>query len=459
MKARPWSLRRRLMVTLGAATLLFWGASSVWVYLAAVHESERLLDDALDHTAHAILTVMRNEAAELREQGHEMNTELAEIGQAQQNDIVYQLLGPNGGLIFRSHGAPTAMLGNWHDRGFQTSLIAGTQYRVFTMATDLEALTIHIAQPLDRRLQAAHAAALRQMAPGAALTLTLILAVAWSVRRVTGPVVRYAQAIDRLPPEAETPVDGSGLPRELQPVARAIDGLLLRIRGALLRERTLTADAAHELRNPLAALRLQAQVARRSKVASERAAALDELLDGVDRAARMVDAILALARYDASTQAPVMQGAVRLERLAQLVAQEYEPLARAAGIQLRVSGQALQVAGDEDALAVALRNLLGNALRFARTSIRIEVTATDSGAALRVLDDGPGFDAQTAARAFDRFYRGPQQGRGVDGTGLGLALVLRIAQLHGATARLVPGTAGGAGVQIEFPGNTAASKR
>src|SRR5208337_4463239 len=108
-----------------------------------------------------------------------------------------------------------------------------------------------------------------------------------------------------LTPEAETLVDDTGLPRELQPVARAIDRLIRRVRDSMVRERTLTADAAHELRNPLAALRLQAQVALRARDPKERNAALNDLLLGTDRAARMVDAVLTLARLDASTGAQI----------------------------------------------------------------------------------------------------------------------------------------------------------
>jgi two-component system sensor histidine kinase QseC len=457
MNPRPWSLRRRLLAVLGASALLSWGASSVWIYIAAVHESERLLDEALDHTAHAILTVMRSEAAELKEQNRGPYLELPEISHSGQNDIVYQLLGPNGRLIFRSHGTPESMLAGWQDRGFQTRTVDGKEYRVCTLATDLDALTIHVAQPLERRFDAARAVALRLLVPGAALMLALILAVAWSVRTATGPVVRYARVLDGLPPEADAPIDGSDLPLELQPVARAIDGFLSRTRAVLLRERTLTADAAHELRNPLAALRLQAQVARRSRIATEREAVLDEMLAGVDRAARMVDAILTLAGFDAATRKSAVHQPVQLGQLARLVAQEIEPIAQAAGIRIEVAADHSSIPGNEDALAVALRNLLGNALRFARSRITVEVGAMESGVSLRVRDDGPGFDAESAARAFHRFYRGSEQGRGADGTGLGLALVLRIAQLHGGDARLVPGFDGGGGVELVFPGSVAAA--
>ncbi len=451
MSATPWSLRRRLMMTVGAAMLITWCISGALIYFTAVQQSDQMLDDALDHTAHAVLAVIRDEAAELDEKGAEIGRELAEIDNTDQNDIVYQVLGPNGGMVFRSHGAPVAALAPLDDRGFRSTRIDGTDYRVFSLATELEAATIHVAQPLARRIVSARANVVQLLAPGGVLLLALMLAVAWSVRRTTAPVVRYAGSLDALSPDAETAADGSGLPLELQPVSRAIDRLLTRVRDALLRERTLTADAAHELRTPLAALRLQAQVARRSKHDTERNAMLEDLLAGADRTARLVDAILDLARYDASSRIQVSHRAVKLGRISRLVAAEFATPASERGIRIVVQSDESEVLGNEDALAIALRNLLSNALRYARKQIRIEVTGADKTVSIRVLDDGAGFDEESARRAFHRFFRGSWEGQTSHGAGLGLALVLRIAQLHGGSAQIVPGIEGGGGVAIQLP--------
>ena len=452
MTPAPWSLRRRLMVSLGVAALIFWCVSSAWIYVTAVQESDQMLDAALDHTAHAVLAVVRNEASELNEEKGGFGTELAQIDHSDQNDIVYQILGPNGGLVFRSHGAPTAMLAAAHDRGFQSVRVDGKDFRVFTLATELDAATIHVAQPLARRIESARAYAARILAPAAALMLALMLAVAWSVRRAIDPVARYANALDELPPEANSSLDASRLPKELQPVARAIDRLLARVRDALLRERTLTADAAHELRTPLAALRLQAQVAYRSTRRVERNAVLEELLTGADRAARMVESILTLARLDATSELQIGTRAVGLRVLAQLVAQEFVPLAESRAIRISVEADESKVLGDDDALAIALRNVLSNALRYARSQIRVQICGDHQLVSMRILDDGPGFSGESAQRAFHRFFRGTEGGQPSDGAGLGLALVLRIAQLHCGTARLIPGIDKGAGIAIELPG-------
>ncbi len=455
----PWSLRVRLMATLGTATLLAWGASSLWLYRTAMDEADRLFDAALDHTAHAILAVVRNEATELTETKGAPAFELAVIDQSQQNDIVYQVRGPNGVMVFRSHGAPVTELAGPKDRGFDNVRVEGQDFRVFSLAIELDAAVIHVAQPVARRVELARASAIRLLAPGVVLMISLALIVAWSVRRTTDPVVRYARELDDLSPEAERPADASGLPRELQSVARAIDRLMLRVHDSLLRERTLTADAAHELRTPLAALRLQAQVARRAKERQERDAALDELITGADRAARMVDSVLALARLDAGSSTQIGKSDVQLGELARLVSLEYAPLAGQRGIGIEVTVHSAEIMGDDDALAIAMRNLVSNALRYARTRIEIAIVKSDSAVTLTVRDDGPGFGEESARRAFHRFFRGSEVGRPSDGAGLGLALVLRIVQLHGGDVHLAPGIDGGAGVALIFQSTVGAAAR
>ena len=458
MRSAPWSLRRRLLTTLGTATLLAWFASSLWLYWTALDEADRLSDSALDNTAHAVLAVVRNEASELTETKGSTGFELALIDQSRQNTIVYQVRGPNGIMVFRSHGAPIEALAGPLDRGFSSTRIGAENYRVFSLAIELDAAVIHVGEPMSHRTVLARASAARLLAPGAALMLALVAAVAWSVRRATEPVVRYANALDALAPETEVAVDASHLPQEMQPVARAIDQLLARVRDSLLRERTLTADAAHELRTPLAAMRLQAQVARRSKGGAELDTALDELLAGVDRAARMVDSVLTLARFDADSAESVGRRSLDLGRLAQLVSAEFVPLAELRSISIGVTSDGSLALGDEESLAIALRNLVGNALRYARSRIQIEISGHDGTLTVAVLDDGPGFSQEGATRAFHRFFRGAEEGHRSDGAGLGLALVLRIVKLHAGSARIVTGIEGGAGVALtlerHFAGRT-----
>ena len=451
MNPKPWSLWRRLVLLLGIATLIASAVSSAWLYQTAVREADQMFDAALDHTAHAVLAVVRNEASELTETSEGVGFELAVIDKSNQNDIVYQVRGPNGVMVYRSHGAPIKPLAGAHDRGFGVARIGGEEFRVFSLATELDAATIHVAQPMARRIELMHASVARLLVPGAALMIALVLVVALTVRKVTRPLVRYAAALDDLVVETDTSVDGTGLPTELQSVSRAIDRLLAKVHESLVHERTLTADAAHELRNPLAAMRLQAQIARRSKHRPETDCALAELLTATDRAARMVDSILALARLDARTGVSIGDGEVDIGHLMQVIVSEFTATAELRGIRMTTSKDDSAVLGDEDALAIALRNLLNNALRFARTTVAVDVVHDEERVTVTVRDDGPGFTAQSKRRAFHRFFRGLEEGRASDGAGLGLALVLRVAQLHGGSVEIVQGIGGGGGVALHLP--------
>lgn len=451
MTSRPWSLSGRLLVTLGAATLLSWCAGSVWLYSTALDQSDSLFDAALDQTAHAVLTVVGNEANEMADANGGVGFELPAIDHSRRDEIVYQVRGPNGVIAYRSPGASVSPLAPAAARGFSSVDINRVRFRVFSLAADDGSATIHVAQPLTQRTALARSGAVRLLLPGAVLMGLLVLAVVWSVRSTIAPIVRYARVLDERAADAEVPLSANKLPRELQPIVRAIDGLLGRVRDALVRERTMTADAAHELRTPLAALRLQAQVARRSTGHVERAAALDELLEGTDRATRMVDSVLTLARFDAKHGGDLTQSRVDLAILGQVVAREFQPLTDQKGIRLTVNLANITLVGDEDALAIALRNLLSNALRHARTEVQIYAGYGADCAVLSVRDDGTGFSPEVAERAFDRFFRGRDKSGISGGTGLGLALVRRIADLHRGSVRIVPGILGGAGVEICFP--------
>lgn len=443
MRNARWSLRGRLVALLAAATLASWAAGGLWLYRASLAESSRLFDAALAETAHAVLAVVAHEWLE-----EEDDVELEVIDHAHAETLYYQVRNGRGAIVYRSPDAPSEPFDTAAARGFADRRVGGADYRVYSLQAPRRRGAIHVAQPLAARAAAAQAAALRLLAPGLVFAL-LLAGGAWLiVRKVTAPVVDFSHAIDARTPGDATPVRADALPAELAPVGQAVNRLLARVEAALAAERTLTADAAHELRTPLAALRAQAQVALRSRVDAEREAALRELIGGVDRAARAVDSVLTLARLDTQRIGAAALPAVQLPALVRLVAAEFEPAASARGIALALDVPPLALRGDADALAILLRNLIDNALRHAAGAVRIEARAADATVRLAVRDDGPGMPPAQHARAFDRFYRGAEGG----GAGLGLALVKRIAELHGGSASLVDGLDGrGLGVEVVLP--------
>jgi two-component system OmpR family sensor kinase len=234
-----------------------------------------------------------------------------------------------------------------------------------------------------------------------------------------------------------------------------LNGLLERLSGAIETQRRFTADAAHELRTPLAALQLQIQVLERAQTPEDRSEALAQLRAGARRANRLVEQLLTLARLEPEA-AQGEAAPVRLDRLAAGSVAEIEPLAAAKPVELRLGHiEPVMVVGREDALRTLLDNLVGNAIRYTPAGGRVTVDACSDaeGPLLAVTDNGPGIPVEERQRVFDRFYRVPRIG--ASGSGLGLAIVKSIADAHRARVELAEGETGtGLSVRVRFPAGT-----
>jgi len=232
--------------------------------------------------------------------------------------------------------------------------------------------------------------------------------------------------------------------------------MLARIEGSFEVQRRFTADAAHELRTPLAALKLQVELAERTEAPATQAAAFAELKAGVDRATRLVEQLLTMARLE--PEAPARSFApVDLPSLAKDAIVARAPLAMEKRIDLGLTRAAdVAIRGDPASLATLLANLLDNALRYTPKGGRIDVAVDDADghAVLSVADTGPGIPELERERVFERFHRGaPDDDPAVPtGSGLGLSIVRRIADAHGAIVALEDGPGGaGLAVRVRFP--------
>jgi two-component system OmpR family sensor kinase len=250
------------------------------------------------------------------------------------------------------------------------------------------------------------------------------------------------------------PLSDEKLPDEVRPLVGSLNDLLVRLTGALDRERAFMADAAHELRTPLTALHLQLGALTRAGTESERAEAMGKLSEGVQRAIRLVEQMLALARQE--PRAEPVPTRFALDELGREVVAELVPLADARRIDLGMSeAQSVMVRGERDAVATLIRNLVDNAVRYTPAGGRVDVSVERSAgmpaqALVRVVDNGPGIAREERARVFDRFYRQP--GTRSPGSGLGLAIVKAIATAHGASVELGEAAHGpGLAVTVTFP--------
>ena len=441
---RPWSLRNRLIALLSGLAFVAWAAGSVWLYRSAEKQAGELFDAALVEAAHAVFAAVAHEGLG---RSDDFEFEPAEHGHVER--LFYQLRNRHGSIVHASPGAPREALAAAGTTGFVDRTADGVAYRVYTLATPDRRAAIHVGQRIADRAALVQSMALRLLLPGLVVVVLLAAGVWFIVRRVMSPVVSFSRAIDARAPSDSGPVVIEPLPLELQPVGRAVNGLLERVEAALVSERTLTADAAHELRTPLAALRAQAQVALRARDDADRIEALGALIGGVDRATRLVETVLTLARLDARAIDRVALSSVSLRRTCEDVIDGLRSAVRAREVQVECDVPELAVRADRDSLPVALRNLCENAIRHATSRVQLEAHAAADKVVIAVRDDGPGMTQEQQARAFDRFYRGTSDSTGA---GLGLALVKRVAELHGGSVQFAPGLDGrGLGVELRLP--------
>jgi two-component system OmpR family sensor kinase/two-component system sensor histidine kinase QseC len=279
----------------------------------------------------------------------------------------------------------------------------------------------------------------------------MIAFVAWIVRRGLLPLRDVTAEVQRREVRSLTPLATDNLPLEIQPLVAELNRLLARLDEAFAVQRAFIADAAHELRSPLTALRLQLQLLDRAPDDTARRTARDSLGAAVERAIHLVEQLLTLARSDPGETA----GDFELVDLAAVAAQaltETHALAESRRIDLSLEREGkVSVSGDRDALRTLVRNLVDNAVRYTPPggSVQVRGHAGAAGAKLEVVDTGPGIAAADRARVFDRFYR--RANANETGTGLGLAIVKAIAARHGARVDLGDALSGGLHVTVSFP--------
>ena len=392
-----------------------------------------------------------------------------DVSGAGAEDLIIQIWRIDGLMLYRSPSA--RLLPQQAVLGFSNVRAGGTTYRVFAVRTPLQ--VVQVAQDFASRRQMAGRLALRAALPALALAPILMLLVWWVIGRALAPVERVRRQVAARRADDLAPLSTEGVPAEMLPLVVEMNGLLARLAAAWDALQNFTADAAHELRSPLAALRLQLQSLRRAELPESREVATRRLISGVDRATRLIEQLLALARQEGGgdTAQPEI---VNLTALVQAAVRECADEARARGIvvtMLPLPGEgdlgqapgperpsdAISITGFPDALSVLLRNLLENALHYTpeggHVNVRVERASAGAhgelGVRLIVEDSGPGIEPQQRQRVLDRFYR--VAGASGHGSGLGLAIVKAVADRHGARIFLDESPDwGGLKVTVEF---------
>ncbi|HEY1312873.1 MAG TPA: ATP-binding protein [Steroidobacteraceae bacterium] len=333
--------------------------------------------------------------------------------------------------------------------GYADLSVRGQAWRAYGLQTADG--VIQIAQPARVREALARAAAERVVIPLILLLPIMIVAVAWIVRRGLSPLQYVAAEVQRRDVRSLTPLAADNLPREIAPLVGELNRLLARLQDAFAVQRAFISDAAHELRSPLTALRLQLQLLDRAPDEAARLEARNRLGAAVERAIHLVEQLLTLARSDPQEAAGDF-GSVNLAAVAADSITDTHDLALARSIDLGLEAAPnVPVRGDREALRTLIRNLVDNAVRYTprHGSVQIRCRTTAAGAQLEISDTGPGISPADRHRVFDRFYRKTDSEE--TGTGLGLAIVKAIAERHGARIRLGTAPAGGLQVELSFP--------
>lgn len=429
------SIRRKLLLWLIMVVLVAGFAAALGVYRQAMSE----LDDIFDYQLKQLALSLRDRTFE------QLALEPLEFDE--HFDFAIQVWRGDGLRLYFS--APHAALPNSAWLGFANVRTADGLWRTFSIQRG--GLTIQVAQLMSVRNRLAVDAALRTMSPFLLLLPLLGILVWLVVGRELRPLETVSRAVAARSAAVLDPLPETGLPDELKPLVGELNELLGRLGRSLAAQRDFVADAAHELRSPLTALRLQIQLAERAEAAADRAAAFSTLKTGLDRATHVVEQLLTLARQDPdAADRPFVP--VDLAVLMAEVVAERSALAEAKQLDLGISHtETAVVTGDREGLHVMLANLVDNAIRYTPPGGRIDVAVCfrDGGIELEVIDTGPGIPVEERERVFDRFYR--RAGSDAAGSGLGLAIVRNIAERHRARVRLEDAPRGqGLAVRILF---------
>lgn len=457
------STRQQLLLLLAGILIGTFSLTGVLNYLSAAEEVQELFDAQLIENARVLKGVMnhaeeqvdwahmRRSLDESRRQAVPADDAMAS-GHAYEKKIAIQVWSEDGELLLRSPSAPEYSLSPLKE-GFYRRQHERHSWHIYTTRLPENANWLIVAERSDVREELS-----RNIAASLGLGSLIGLAVAlWlmhlGLKHELRPLETLREAIGQRDPERLDPIALAETRAELQPAVEALNTLMARVNDSVERERRFLADAAHELRTPLAVLKLQAQSALAASALDEARPALERLVSGVDRSTRVVEQLLLLARLDADV-VPLARSRVAMDELGREIIAQLVPLALSRHQELvldTAAGDDFHVQGNNVLLGALLRNLVDNAMRHSPEGgeVRVRLLARADDLCLEVCDSGPGVDPVllgTLTRRFVRAHQGDSQG-----TGLGLAIVAHIVELHGGRLHLENLSPNGLRVSVTLP--------
>lgn len=450
-----FSIRKRLLVLLLSVICGVWGIVTCRVYIETQHEVEELFDANLAQSARVLLGLVKHEMEEHKESEEEwikIEEHLSGhlLGHRYEHKLAFLVRTHHGHVLIRSAQAPLFPLPHHNFVLYSDYQVDHLKWRVFTLPS--KAFFVQAAERYDIRNELIT----EIMSSTLSILLMALPLLAFLIWIIVGhsfkPLQQVATDIATRTSDQLQPLDTDKISIEIKELVNALNHLFLRLARAFENERRFTADAAHELRTPLAGLKTQAQVAQRATNPHQRHQALQQILIGVDRATHLVTQLLTLARMDATQT--LSSASVNMHELVNQLIMDLTPQAFEKNLDLGLEKTATfcVIQGNRDALYLMLRNLIDNAIRYTPANGQVTVCLENLPASqltVIISDTGSGIPFEQREQIFERFYRGLNQN--IQGSGLGLSIAQKVAQLHHVKIQLDNVLKGnGLCVQIDF---------
>ncbi len=444
MKQLHLSLRLRLLIGFTLLTLICWGAASISSWYQTREKINELFDTQQMLFAKRLATM---DLSDLSQQAQSLpkTKKLLRHHRGEQEDdaLAFAIFTRDGEMVLNDGDNGKDFIFDYQRNGFRDGRLRDDddQWRMVWLESADRRYLVVVGQEWEYRDDMTRDIVQSNFTPWLFALPVMLLLLLWLVTRELAPLKRIALQLRQRAPDDGTALTTRHVPQEVTPLVDALNALFARIGQMVQRERRFTSDAAHELRSPLAALKVQTEVAQLADDDTQmRQHALENLNAGIDRATRLVDQLLTLSRLDGETPAEDLQ-AIDLQALLQQAVMDHDRKAQLAGVELHLQSPATAIIrqGQPLLLTLLVRNLLDNAIRYTPAGSRVDLTLTAQG--IEIADNGPGVSEEDLTRIGERFYRPPGQEKA--GSGLGLSIVRHIAQLHGMQVRFANRESGG----------------
>lgn len=447
------NLRLRLLLGFMLLTLLCWGAAAILAWQQTRHNINELFDTQQLLFAKRLATLT---PPDLQPQALPAARQIIKKARGEQDEdaLAFAIFRADGQRVLSDNdNGKRFVFSDYQHDGFTTGQLHNDDdlWRLVWLTTPDKRYIVAVGQEVEYRHDMAIAIVKTNLTPWLTALPVMLILLFMLVTYELRPLTHIARQLGQRRPDDDSPLAAPRLPPEVRPLVDALNDLFARINAMLTRERRFTSDAAHELRSPLAALKVQAEVVQLAHDDEDmRRRALGHLDAGIDRATRLVDQLLTLSRLDVDND-PASSETVHWQPLLQQAIADQTEEARRQGMTLKINTPEMPVVtpGNMLLLTLLVRNLLDNAIRYGRNgpSGVVRVMLTIGG--VEVADEGPGVHEEILQRLGERFFRPP--GQEASGSGLGLSIVNRIAHQHGMTTRFANRPGGGFSAQLTWP--------